>query len=126
MNTDGPTHKRMRKATQPQRPRKRSNNVFGIALKQAQKQLSSKLQERMQAETTVSRLNYEIPHLEKMIRALEAQLGHTPGRPAANLTSFEVSPEMGSVFGGITGSTPESELDLESALPETAKGGDWK
>lgn len=109
-----------------QRSRKRNANVFAVALKQAQKQLADKLQERMKAETTVSRLNYEIPHLEKMVRALEAQLGHTPGRPAVTLPSFEVSPEMGSVFSGLGASTPDGESDLESVLPETAKGGDWK
>lgn len=109
-----------------QRSRKRNSNVFAVALKQAQKQLADKLQERMKAETAVSRLNYEIPHLEKMVRALEAQLVHAPGKPAVTLPSFEVTPEMGSLFGGLAGSTPENEPDLESVLPETAKGGEWK
>jgi hypothetical protein len=115
-----------------------SRNVFGVALRRAQKELTDKLRERMQAQNIVNRLNYEIPHLQQMITTLEAQVHPGPNSssgqkiPAYTPTVEEVSPEMGFLPGDLNrlregAPTPtQEEFDLEAALPPSARNGEWK
>jgi hypothetical protein len=111
-----------------------SRNTFAVALKHAEKELASKLKERMEAQNVVARLNYEIPNLQNMVRVLERQLTPEAIPPqlqeSVALPPFaldglppvkEVEPGMGSI--PFSGELPA--LDIESVIPEIAKDG-WK
>jgi hypothetical protein len=117
-----------------------SRNTFVVALKHAEKELASKLKQRLEAQNIVGRLNYEIPNLQNMVRVLQAQLnpeamptqpgnGSLPPSVLAAIESLppvkEVEPGMGSIPFSGEASTSATVPDIESVIPESAKDG-WK